>query len=482
MVLVQDGGVGDEPGRHSQSAAPDRQVGVLAGIAAVLLVEAADPVERGTSKSHAQPPQQLVASVEADAGVRRALTGGMGTPDGCEVVDGTHTDHDRREVQHLAAEDGVVLVERPMQVRNERRGGDGVGIAERKVFTGCEAGTGVAGAAVGDRVVVTVEPMNGHRQMWEQLSDALRILSTPGLHDHHVEARVGLLRETTQELAQERVPVPHERDDAQHVVRVRGSMTTPRNVVICGAPRSGTSMLAEIFTAAGYHAGRDLIPGSRSNPHGFFEDIRVNRLNDDLMASLGPCRPGGRLPRSLWWMEAFEGPIVPGDDERCGELVPPAAFVMKDPRFVYTGPGWTASWNGALVIVIVRPVDDVTRSLTAMAVREPDLFAPMAAGAGAFERHVASMWQAMYRSVLDWVGDDAVFVTEHSVRTGSALPGLGRLAHVALHGTTVDGSLHRHGGDARAPANKGLSVEDDVTDHVMARLARDAGRFGLTSA
>ena len=240
-------------------------------------------------------------------------------------------------------------------------------------------------------------------------------------------------------------------------------------------------MLAEIFTAAGYHAGRDLIPGSPSNPHGFFEDIRVNRLNDDLMATLEPCHSERRLPRPLWWMEAFEGPVVPGHDERCSELVPPAPFVMKDPRFVYTGPGWTASWNGALVIVIVRPVDDVTRSLAAMAARDPHLFAPMPAGVRAFERHVASMWQAMYRSALGWVDDDAVFVTEHSVRTGSALPGLGRLAHVALHGTTVDGSLHRHGGDAQAPAHTGVSVDDDVTDLVIARVARDAERLGPTS-
>lgn len=240
-------------------------------------------------------------------------------------------------------------------------------------------------------------------------------------------------------------------------------------------------MLAEIFTAAGYHAGRDLIPGSPSNPHGFFEDIRVNRLNDDLLSSLEPSHHDRRLPRPLWWMESFEGPIVPGDDERCGELVPREPFVMKDPRFVYTGPGWTHSWNDALVIVMVRPLDDVTRSLARMATRDPHLFAPMRADDGAFERHVRSMWQAMYRSVLAWVDDDAVFVTEHSVRTGAALPGLGRLARVELHATTVDGSLHRHGAEDGAGGAVSDPAAGDVTVRVTARVERDADRLGVAS-
>jgi hypothetical protein len=242
-------------------------------------------------------------------------------------------------------------------------------------------------------------------------------------------------------------------------------------------------MLAEIFTAAGYHAGLDLIPGSPSNPHGFFEDIRVNRLNDDLMTSLQPSRPDRRLPRPLWWMESFDGPIATGDDERCHELVPPAPFVTKDPRFVYTGPGWRAAWGTALVIVMVRPVDDVTRSIAAMAAREPRHFSAMPVDHVEFERHVASMWRAMYRSALAWVDDDAVFVTERSVRTGSALEGLGQLAGAELRSATVDGSLHRHGAGPRAtmPIRSAVDDGDDVTRRLLARVEHDADRLGVAS-
>jgi hypothetical protein len=234
-------------------------------------------------------------------------------------------------------------------------------------------------------------------------------------------------------------------------------------------------MLAEIFTSGGYHAGRDLIPASSSNPHGFFEDIRVNRRNDELLASLRLARPGRRLARDLWWMEALEGPVGHTDGTIGADLVPPTPFVMKDPRFVYTGPAWAATWGAPLVIVVVRPVAEVTRSLVAMANREPALFSSMPPSTGAFRRHVAAMWRSMYGSVLDWADDDAVFVTEEGVRTGRVVAGLGRLSGAALTIDTVDRSLHRHAlDDARHHRS---DVVDPVTERVMGRVRRDAARL-----
>jgi hypothetical protein len=223
---------------------------------------------------------------------------------------------------------------------------------------------------------------------------------------------------------------------------------SPRNVVICGAPRSGTSMLAEVFMRAGYHPGREFIPPSASNPHGFFEDIRVNRLNDDLLAELAPTHHDRRLPRRLWWMESLDGPIGAREVAQCRELVPPAPFVMKDPRFVYAGPAWTAAWTATarapLVIVLVRPVEEVARSLSSMAARQPAQFAGIPPSPAVFAARVRSMWEAMYRSVLAWVDDDAVFVSEQDVRVGAALEGLGRMAGAPLDGSTIDRTLHHH--------------------------------------
>lgn len=235
---------------------------------------------------------------------------------------------------------------------------------------------------------------------------------------------------------------------------------------------------------AGYHPGRDFIPPSPSNPHGFFEDIRVNRLNDDLLAGLVPDQHDGLLPRSLWWMEAFDGPVGARDVARCRELVPPDPFVMKDPRFVYTGPAWTAAWTAAasapLVIVMVRPVDDVTRSLASMAARQPGHFAAVGSHQAAFAARARSMWEAMYRSVLTWVDDDAVFVSEHDVRTGIALPGLGRLLGATLLGSTVDPTLHHHGeGDRPTSTDDVRDITDiaDTAERVARRVRRDADRL-----
>jgi hypothetical protein len=483
-MLMQHGGVGDDPRGHPEFATGHGQVGVLTGVTAEPLVEASHPIERRSAHGHAQPPQQFVSRVESNPGERSPLTSWMGPPLQFEFVHVVVGDHDRWQVQDVSTHDRVVRVEGIVDARDEARGRDRVGITECQMLADRAGCTEVARPAVGNRTtIVEVESMNGRSEIGEQVDDARRILLPTRLDDDHLESSVGLAFEPAQQPVQHLVPVAHERDDAQHLRRPGSPMTTSvRNVVICGAPRSGTSMLAEIFMRAGYHPGRDFIPPSPSNPHGFFEDIRVNRMNDDLLAELTPGHHDGPLPRSLWWMESFDGPVGARDVARCRELVPPAPFVMKDPRFVYTGPAWTAAWTAAssapLVIVMVRPIDDVTRSLASMAARQPEHFAAVASLRADFTARVRSMWDAMYRSVLSWVDDDAVFVSERDVRTGAALTGLGHLVGSPLRGSTIDPTLHHHGEGDRPQPTVDMRDITDVAERVARRVRRDGVRLG----
>jgi hypothetical protein len=491
VVLVQDGGVGNESGRDSECTAGDSEVGVLTGISAVLLVEAAHAFERRAAHGHAQAPQQFVSSVEANSGDRRTLTRRMGPSHQRELAHVVLVDRDRWEVQDIAAHERIVGVEGAVDAGDEVRGGDRVGIAERNVLADSVPGTDVARSAVGDcLVVVEAQPMNGRRQFRELSDDVFRILLPRGLHDDQLEASVALALEPAEEAAQHVVPVAHERRDAQHRRRHGRAMTAAvRNVVICGAPRSGTSMLAEVFMRAGYHPGREFIPPSPANPHGFFEDVRVNRLNDDLLAALSTLHHGPRLPRHLWWMESLDGPVDAREVAQCRELVPPAPFVMKDPRFVYTGPAWMPAWTATarppLVIVLVRPIDEVVRSLASMAARQPAHFAAVSQSSVDSAARVRSMWEAMYRSVLKWVDDDAIFVSEHDVRVGAALEGLGRLAGTRLDGSSIDRALHHHGDEFGSTTGTGAltgRVDDDPTgihQGVIRRVQRDAPRLGV---
>lgn len=219
-----------------------------------------------------------------------------------------------------------------------------------------------------------------------------------------------------------------------------------RDVVVVGAPRSGTSMLAGLFADAGHCAGRRLIPPTPSNPAGFHEDLDVNAANDDLLAALDDSPwPGTVSPiRRLRWIGAYDG-WVRGD--RSGDdlvaLVPDRPFVLKDPRFCYTLPAWQDVLADVLVVVIVRHPAEVAASVRAMAEREPATFE----GFDVTDEHLLAMWTAMHHAVLGWCDTDApgpvTFVDCDDVRSGTVLPQLSRLSGVDLVARTVQPGLHR---------------------------------------
>ena len=57
-----------------------------------------------------------------------------------------------------------------------------------------------------------------------------------------------------------------------------------KNCIILGSGRSGTSMLGGILHNAGYFMGDNLYPPSISNPKGFFENPRINRINELILS------------------------------------------------------------------------------------------------------------------------------------------------------------------------------------------------------
>jgi len=74
-----------------------------------------------------------------------------------------------------------------------------------------------------------------------------------------------------------------------------------RAVLVLGAGRSGTSIVARAVQAIGVDLGSDFKPPSRKNPTGFFEDAGLLRLSKKLRRALG-LRPDSLrlLDRSVW--------------------------------------------------------------------------------------------------------------------------------------------------------------------------------------
>ena len=131
-------------------------------------------------------------------------------------------------------------------------------------------------------------------------------------------------------------------DSASHSGR-----TTPKNVVVVGMPRSGTSLVAGIFARRGYFVAEDpeaeLRPGDHHNPLGYWEAETLTRMNVAVFAAAG-------YHEDTTWLGA---PIseeavdrigrlarLPGHREYVAAYEERAPWVWKDPRLCYTLGYW----------------------------------------------------------------------------------------------------------------------------------------------
>jgi len=137
-----------------------------------------------------------------------------------------------------------------------------------------------------------------------------------------------------------------------------------KNVIIAGAGRSGTSMLAGTLAHSSYFIGTDYLPPRDSNPKGFFEGLEINAINEQILESSLPLgqrlqQPVLRIARSLgvpwqsaralhrrgqaWLMPVPLSAVIRGNgttETQISTLTAQAPFCFKDPRFSYTLPVW----------------------------------------------------------------------------------------------------------------------------------------------
>ena len=228
-----------------------------------------------------------------------------------------------------------------------------------------------------------------------------------------------------------------------------------RSVVVLGAGRSGTSLVAGLLVDAGLDPGGDLIPASPANPTGYFEDLGVNRLNDDLLA---PCLAGSRVPvpRRLGWLAAIPDPggiaATPAQRARMRDLLPAGPFCLKDPRLSYTLAAWRPVLPpGTAFACVFRDPARVAVSAARDARRDPAYYA----GYDPSPEAVLATWECAYRAILDrhattgeWAFIDADDLVAHG-DTGA----LARLAGCDVPAARIDVALRRSAPEARPPAS-----------------------------
>ena len=109
-------------------------------------------------------------------------------------------------------------------------------------------------------------------------------------------------------------------------------------VFITGMHRSGTSVAARAVMACGYTMGDNLMPGSRDNPKGFFEDLELVAINDAIMAAAGVSWNTVKEPiHDLALVETLRDRMNRfwNNAKTWGEYI-----ALKDPRFCVTYPQW----------------------------------------------------------------------------------------------------------------------------------------------
>lgn len=225
------------------------------------------------------------------------------------------------------------------------------------------------------------------------------------------------------------------------------------SVLVLGAGRSGTSLVAGLLVDAGLDPGDGLVPAGPANPTGYYERLAVNRLNDELIAPrLGESLV--EVPGRLTWLAALprviDEEVGASTSRRMRALVPAGPFCLKDPRFVYTLPAWRNVLPADTRFVCVfRDPSRVAESVRRDAERDPAYYAGYSASAN----EVWRAWFCMMEHVLErhalrgrWHFVDA----DDLLATGDT-SGLARVLGRPVPASRIDPRLARSTPRSRAP-------------------------------
>ena len=152
-------------------------------------------------------------------------------------------------------------------------------------------------------------------------------------------------------------------DSLRPVPRTLGGELVGPGVVVLGAHRSGTSLVARMLAALGLEPGsaEELRPGDRYNPDGYFERRSLLRWHDEVLNASGGFASAPPAASALV-------PLTPERRRGFGAALHglPAAggWLVKDPRHCLLLGHWKELRGEVdLAIVVVRHPGDVVQSL-----------------------------------------------------------------------------------------------------------------------
>ena len=137
-------------------------------------------------------------------------------------------------------------------------------------------------------------------------------------------------------------------------------------VVILGMHRSGTSLITKSMELVGFSFGNKLMPNREDNPKGFFEDMDVVALNDELLLEASSTWDSPRLsmtgePIKVARLTKKARRLITSKFKDCDKLV------IKDPRMCVLMPFWHRQFDALDInvryVTVHRNPLDVASSL-----------------------------------------------------------------------------------------------------------------------
>ena len=251
-----------------------------------------------------------------------------------------------------------------------------------------------------------------------------------------------------------------------------------KNIIILGSGRSGTSLLAGMFSRSGYHMGDNLIPPRETNPKGFFESNEINFINEEILGLSIPKRRRilffelhrQRPKEGQRWLAQLpiEEELKQTVDivERIKVEVGKTPFCYKDPRFSYTLPVWLPFLKNTVFLVAFRhpssTVKSILKECSAMKYLE-DL--------DMTEESAMNVWFLMYSHILNQYDRGVNFIFFHysQLLNGGSTETLRNITRAKIFKEFSDSNLER---------NKPSNITNTKVMYVYNRLCKLASYRG----
>jgi len=234
----------------------------------------------------------------------------------------------------------------------------------------------------------------------------------------------------------------------QNAHPAKWSASTTKRYFVTGVGRSGTSLVAGLFRYTSFDLGKDSYPKRDTNPLGFFEDRRVNDVNETI---LHECFGVESEKVGHGWLLGIEQKRPTASCSRetreiLEQSLSSKATLLKDPRFCYTLQFWIeaaldidSSADIRLVCVFRDP------GVVIASIQKELASAPYLRGLHLSEIDLFNIWCAHYQFFLDVYANSwpTLFIHYDDILDGTGLDVLESFTDCEVDRSFVQKGLRR---------------------------------------